>query len=105
RRPEKTRLIEFGRFAAQARKKRGQGKPETFDFLGFTHLCARTRNGRFIIRRVTQAKRMRRKLSELKVELRRRLHHRIPEVGAWLRQVIQGHVNYYGVPLNPPVSG
>lgn len=98
--PEKTRLIEFGRYAAERRKERGERKPETFDFLGFTHICARTRQGKFILRRVTQAKRMRRKLDELKVELRRRLHHRISEVGAWLRAVLRGHANYYGVPLN-----
>ena len=100
--PEKTRLIEFGRYAAERRKKRGERKPETFDFLGFTHICGCTRNGKFIVRRTTQAKRLRRKLAELKVELRRRLHHRVPEVGAWLGRVIRGHVNYYGVPLNSP---
>ncbi len=100
--PEKTRLIEFGRLAADRRQERGDGKPETFDFLGFTHICARTRKGAFIVRRLTQAARMRRKLREIKDELRRRLHHRIPEVGAWLGRVLRGHVNYYGVPLNSP---
>lgn len=97
---EKTRLIEFGRFAAKDRKQRGERKPETFDFLGFTHICGLTRNGRFIIQRHTQASRLRRKLAELKAELRHRLHHNVAEVGRWLGQVIRGHVNYYGVPLN-----
>ncbi len=98
--PDKTRLIEFGRYAAERRKERGERKPETFGFLGFTHICARTRKGRFIVQRVTEAKRLRRKLAELKHELRVRLHHRVPEVGAWLARVIRGHVQYYGVPLN-----
>jgi group II intron reverse transcriptase/maturase len=98
--PEKTRLIEFGRYAAERRSERGERKPETFDFLGFTHICTYTRQGKFILRRVTQASRLRRKLAELKVEFRRRLHHSVPEVGEWLSRVIRGHVNYYGVPLN-----
>jgi group II intron reverse transcriptase/maturase len=98
--PEKTRLIEFGRFAAKDRKQRGDGKPETFDFLGFTHICGVTRDGRFILQRKTQASRLRRKLAEIKLELRHRRHHNVAEVGRWLGRVIRGHVNYYGVPLN-----
>ena len=98
--PDKTRLIEFGRFAAQNRKRHGEGKPESFDFLGFTHTCDRSRNGRFIVLRQTIAKRMRAKLSEIKCGLRRRLHHSVPSVGQWLRRVVQGHFQYYGVPRN-----
>ena len=74
--PDKTRLIEFGRHAAWKRRRRGAGKPETFDFLGFTHICATNRAGRFWIRRITIAKRMRAKLAEIKVELKRRWHSR-----------------------------
>ncbi|MDQ6775935.1 MAG: group II intron reverse transcriptase/maturase [Actinomycetota bacterium] len=98
--PEKTRLIQFGRFAARDRACRGQGKPETFDFLGFTHCCAKTKNGRFMLKRITIAKRMRRKLHELKDELRRRRHHSIPEQGRWLGSVLRGHYAYYAVPGN-----
>jgi group II intron reverse transcriptase/maturase len=98
--PDKTCLIEFGRYAAENRKRRGEGKPESFDFLGFTHTCDRSRNGRFIVLRQTIAKRMRAKLSEIKCELRRRLHHSVPSVGQWLRRVVQGHFQYYGVPRN-----
>lgn len=98
--PEKTRLIEFGRFAAERRAKRGLGKPETFQFLGFTHVCAKTRNGRFKLKRITDAKRMRAKLHKLKGECRRRMHQPIPEQGRWLASVLQGHYNYYGVPDN-----
>jgi group II intron reverse transcriptase/maturase len=96
----KTRLIEFGRFAAQNRKRQGKGKPETFDFLGFTHICGETRNGKFIVLRHTIAKRMRAKLQELKCELRRRLHWPVPVVGKWLRVVLLGHYRYFGVPGN-----
>jgi len=99
--PEKTRLIEFGRFATANRKRKGEGKPETFDFLGFTHYCRSTRkNGRFIVGRKTIAKRMRAKLKELKIELRKRMHRPVPETGAWLRRVVQGYYNYYYVPGN-----
>lgn len=98
--PDKTRLIEFGRYAAANRKRRGQGKPESFDFLGFTHVCDRSSKGRFIVLRQTIAKRMRAKLAEIKLELRRRLHHSTPSVGRWLRSVLQGHFQYYGVPRN-----
>jgi len=96
----KTRLIEFGRFAAQNRKRQGKRKPETFDFLGFTHICGKTRKGRFTVLRHTIGKRMRAKLMELKCELRRRLHWPVPVVGKWLRVVLLGHYRYYGVPGN-----
>jgi RNA-directed DNA polymerase len=99
--PEKTRLLEFGRFAAENRKRRGQGKPVTFNFLGFTHICGKRRsNGRFTVLRQTMRKRVQAKLSEVKTELRRRKHAPIPEVGKWLRSVVEGHVRYYGVPMN-----
>jgi len=97
---DKTRLLEFGRFAAENRAKRGQGKPETFDFLGFTHSCGRTHKGKFVVNRRSMGKRIRGKLKELKVELRRRLHEPIPAVGKWLRVVLLGHYRYYGVPGN-----
>jgi RNA-directed DNA polymerase len=97
---DKTRLIEFGRFAAENRRRRGDGKPETFDFLGFNHVCDRTKLGKFIVLRQTLRKRMRAKLHELKGELRRRLRSPIPAVGQWLRSVLLGHYRYYGVPCN-----
>jgi group II intron reverse transcriptase/maturase len=100
--PEKTRLLQFGRFAAEQRQRVGEGKPETFNFLGFTHICGRTRNGRFAVVRQTVRQRMQTKLREVKTELRRRLHDPIPVVGAWLRQVVRGHTRYYGVPTNGP---
>ena len=101
--PEKTRLIEFGPYAAANRKRRGQGKPETFDFLGFTHICGKKRsNGMFTVLRQTIRKRLQAKLSEVKAELRRRMHLPIPEVGQWLRIVVGGHIRYYGVPMNAP---
>ena len=98
--PYKTHLIEFGRFAAQNRRERGFGRPETFDYLGFTHLCGKTRDGRFWLRRVTITKRMRAKLKELKAELKRRRHLPIPEQGRWLASVVRGHLAYYAVPGN-----
>jgi RNA-directed DNA polymerase len=98
--PEKTRLIEFGRFAAENRARRGDRKPETFEFLGFTHVCAKTRNGRFKLKRVTSKKKMRAKLHSVKAEMRRRWHHSIPEQGRWLRSVLAGHFRYYAVPDN-----
>jgi group II intron reverse transcriptase/maturase len=98
--PDKTRLIEFGRFASAQRGRRGLGKPETFDFLGFTHICARSRSGRFWLRRITIAKRVRAKLKAVKDELRRRQHQPIPVQGQWLHSVVQGHMNYYSVPGN-----
>src|SRR5487761_1735761 len=98
--PDKTRLIEFGRFAASDRKERGLPKPETFDFLGFTHVCGKTRDGRFWLRRITIKKRMRAKLKLVNAELRRRRHWPIPEQGRWLASVLRGHFNYYAVPGN-----
>ncbi len=102
---DKTRLIEFGRFAAPRRAERGRGRPETFAFLGFTHICAKTRNGRFQLRRVTAAKRMRAKLRELKDELKRRWHLPIPKQGRWLASVVRGHLAYYAVPGNSEAVG
>lgn len=99
--PEKTRLIEFGRFAIENRSKRGESKPETFDFLGFTHICAKTRkNNRFTILRKTIAKRLQAKLKDVRKEIKRRMHVPVPEQGKWLRSVVQGHLNYYSVPGN-----
>jgi group II intron reverse transcriptase/maturase len=100
---DKTRLLEFGPFAAVNRKKRGGGKPETFHFLGFTHICGKKRsNGRFTVLRQTMRKRLQAKLNEVKIELRRRMHAPIPEVGQWLRAVVSGHFRYFGVPMNSP---
>jgi RNA-directed DNA polymerase len=98
--PEKTRLIEFGRFAAQNRERRNDRKPDTFDFLGLTHICAKDRHGRFKLKRITSKKKMRAKLKSVKTEMRRRMHHPIPEQGRWLARVLQGHYNYYAVPDN-----
>jgi group II intron reverse transcriptase/maturase len=98
--PDKTRLIEFGRHAARLRKARGAGRPETFDFLGFTHICATSRAGRFWIRRITIAKRLRAKLKAVNEKLKRRRHEPIPVQGQWLRSVVQGHLAYYAVPGN-----
>ena len=98
--PGKTRLIEFGRFAAANRTKRGLGKPETFDFLGFTHISGRTRNGKFSLHRKTRRDRLRARLREVKETLRRRLHTAIDEQGAWLRQVVTGYFAYHAVPNN-----
>jgi group II intron reverse transcriptase/maturase len=97
---EKSRLIEFGRYAARNRKRRGEGKPETFNFLGFTHICGTTRKGKFTVHRRSIRKRIRSKLKGLKRELRRRLHDPVPAVGKWLRVVLLGHYRYYGVPGN-----
>jgi group II intron reverse transcriptase/maturase len=98
---EKTRLIEFGRNAARDRKARGLGKPETFQFLGFTHVCGTTRmSGRFKLKRITDSKRVRAKLLAVKREMARRMHRPIPEQGRWLARVLQGHYNYYAVPDN-----
>jgi RNA-directed DNA polymerase len=98
--PDKTRLIEFGRHAARRRAARGLGKPETFDFLGFTHFCGKTKHGRFWLRRVTIAQRMQAKLREVKDQLMQRRHQPVPEQGKWLRSVVQGHFAYYAVPGN-----
>jgi group II intron reverse transcriptase/maturase len=98
--PQKTRLIQFGRFAAERRAERGLRKPETFTFLGFTHICAKDRHGRFKLKRITSKKKMRSKLQQLKAEMRRRQHLPIPEQGRWLASVLAGHYRYYGVPDN-----
>lgn len=98
--PDKTRLIEFGRFAASNHKRCGLGKPETFTFLGFTFICGKSRQGHFQLKRKTRGDRMRVKLREIKGELRRRWHQPIPEQGRWLRQVVSGHLAYFAVPTN-----
>jgi len=101
--PDKTRLLEFGRFAMRDRKERGMRKPETFDFLGFTHVCSVTRKtGRFFVRRKSIRKRLRAKLQEIKAELRRRRHDPVRQVGRWLHRVVQGWFNYHAVPWNGP---
>ena len=98
--PDKTRRIEFGRFAEQNRKRRGEGKPETFDFLGFTHISGKNSLGRFMVRRKTIRKRMRAKLREIKQQLRQRMHDPVRQTGQWLKSIVQGHFNYYAVPGN-----
>ena len=98
--PDKTRLIEFGRYAAQTRQRKGLGKPETFNFLGFTHICGKTRQGRFQILRKSRRDRRMAKLKEIKNELRRRMHRPIPEQGRWLKQVLMGYYAYHAVPTN-----
>lgn len=97
---EKTRLIEFGRHAASQRRERGEGKPETFNFLGFTHICGKTRGGKFTVVRKTMRKRMQAKLRDLKKEFRRRMHEDLREQGKWVSAVMRGHYGYYGVPYN-----
>jgi group II intron reverse transcriptase/maturase len=98
---EKTRLIEFGPWAAENRRRKGQGKPQTFKYLGFTHICGRKRsNGYFTVYRQTMQKRLQAKLAEIKAELRRRICHPVPEIGHWLATVLTGHYRYYGVPMN-----
>ena len=96
----KTRLVEFGRFAVRDREKAGLGRPETFNFLGFTHYCGWTRSGKFTVKRKTQATRMVRKLKDLRVEMRKRWHVPVPEQYAWLCRVLRGHYDYYGVIFN-----
>ena len=98
--PDKTRLIEFGRFAERDRKGRGESKPESFDFLGFTHISGTNGKGFFTVRRTTIRKRMRKKLREIKQQLRQRMHDPVPQTGGWLRLVLQGYFNYYAVPGN-----
>jgi RNA-directed DNA polymerase len=98
--PEKTRLIEFGRHAAAHRAGRGLGKPETFTFLGFTHICGRSRRGSFLLHRKTRRDRMRAKLRALKAQLKRRMHEPIPQQGRWLAQVVRGYCAYHAVPTN-----
>src|SRR5229473_2590438 len=99
--PDKTRLIEFGRYAVANRKERGEGKPETFNFLGFTHICGQTwKTGKFLLLRKTIHQRLSAKLRALKEELRRRRHLSVAELGKWLRSVVQGYFNYHAVPGN-----
>jgi len=99
---DKTRIVEFGRYAEQNRRNRGDGKPETFNFLGFTHSCGKTRKGHFTVLRQTMRQRWQAKLRTLKEELQRRMHTPVREQGAYLRSVLQGHFRYYGVPRNGP---
>jgi group II intron reverse transcriptase/maturase len=103
--PDKTRLIEFGRFADENSRGRGDGSAETFNFLGFTHSCAKTRRGGFTVLRQTMRTRWQAKLREVRTELKRRLHDAVPEMGAYLRSVVLGHNRYYGVPMNGPALG
>ena len=103
--PDKTRLIEFGRFAAERRAHRGLGKPETFNFLGFTFICERNSRGQFLVKRTTRRDRMRATLRRIKEELRRRMHEPIPEQGAWLKQVVRGFFAYHAVPTNGSALG
>src|SRR5580700_3329961 len=99
--PDKTRLIEFGRFAAIGRKQRGEGKPETFNFLGFTHICGQSwKNGKFFVLRKTIRKRLLAKLKQVKIALWKRMHQSLAEVGKWLRRVVQGYFNYHAIPGN-----
>lgn len=98
--PQKTRLIEFGRYAEQRRKKQGLGRPETFDFLGFTHCCSKTRQGGFKILRLTIKKRLRATLAAIREKLKRKRHEPIEQVGAWLTKVMRGYFNYHAVPDN-----
>jgi group II intron reverse transcriptase/maturase len=98
--PDKTRILEFGRFARENRNRRKEGKPETFNFLGFTHSCSQTRKGMFTVLRKTMRKRRQAKLREVHLELKRRMHDPVPKQGAYLRSVVGGYVRYYGVPMN-----
>ena len=97
---DKTRLIRFGRFASAQRAKYGAGKPESFEFLGFTHYCSRKRNGDFMVGRITSRKRLVTQIKAVQVELRRRLHMPPRQTLAWLVRVLRGHANYYSVPGN-----
>jgi RNA-directed DNA polymerase len=103
--PDKTRLVEFGRYAAERRSKRGQGKPETFTFLGFTHICGRSKVGRFALKRQTRRDRMRQTLQAVKEQMHKRMHHSIPEQGRWLGQVVRGYFAYHAVPTNTRAIG
>src|SRR3954469_22123958 len=103
--PDKTRLIEFGRFAAARRVRRGIGKPETFHFLGFTHICGRSRQGGFLLKRKSRRDRMRATLRAVKEALRRRMHQPIPVQGRWLKQGVTGYFAYHGVPTKRPKPG
>jgi RNA-directed DNA polymerase len=103
--PDKTRLIEFGRHAAANRERRGQGKPETFDFLGFTHICGRSRKGKFLIHRKSRRDRVQAKLKDVKAELRRQMHGPLREQAEWLKQVVTGFFQYHAVPTNGAALG
>jgi hypothetical protein len=103
--PDKTRLLAFGRFAAARRARCGLGKPETFDFLGFTMICGKSRSGGFLVQRKTRRDRMQTKLREIKEELRRRRHQPIPEQGTWLKRVVTGYFAYHAVPTNNRALG
>jgi RNA-directed DNA polymerase len=103
--PDKTRLIEFGRYADHNRRERGGGRPETFNFLGFRHICTKTKKGHFTVLRQTMRERMQAKLKAIKVELRQRMHDTIPQLGRYLGSVVAGHVRYFGVPLNGRAIG
>ena len=98
--PEKTRLIEFGRFAAERRKRRGEGKPETFHFLGFTHICGTSQKGLFMIQRKTSGKRMAAKLKDIRAKLQQRLHESIEDTLKWIQSVVRGYFRYHAVPGN-----
>jgi RNA-directed DNA polymerase len=98
--PDKTRLIEFGRAASANRARRGLGKPETFDFLGFTFICGKSRNGGFLLKRKSRGDRMRAKLKAIKEGLKARMHQPIPVQGQWLGRVVAGWLNYHAVPTN-----
>jgi RNA-directed DNA polymerase len=103
--PDKTRRIEFGRFAEDRRKRRGEGKPEPFDFLGFTHISGKDRKGTFAVKRKTSRKRMRSKLLAIKHQLRQRMHDPTEQTGEWLQSVVQGYFNYHAVPGNTDSLG
>jgi len=103
--PDKTRRIAFGRFAEDRRKRRGEGKPEPFDFLGFTHISGKDRNGTFAVKRKTSRKRMRSKLLAIKHQLRQRMHDPTEQTGEWLQSVVQGYFNYHAVPGNTDSLG
>jgi hypothetical protein len=103
--PDKTRLIEFGRHAADRRARAGLGKPETFKFLGFVFICGKSRWGKFLVHRKSRRDRMRAKLAEIKKELRKRMHQPIPEQGRWLGQVVRGYFGYHAVPTNRATIG
>lgn len=98
--PDKTRLIEFGWYARERRARRGEGRPKTFDFLGFTHICGRTRSGSFLLVRHTCSERMRIKLRHIRQELMRRRHLSIKKQGLWLGRVVRGYLNYHAIPAN-----
>jgi hypothetical protein len=97
---EKTRLIEFGRFAARDRERRGQRKPETFNFLGFTHICGKTQSGKFAVLRITRRDRLTAKLKSIKIELKRRRHDKVADQKQWISAILRGHFNYFAVPRN-----